>query len=746
MNIRTRLLLLVLFAVLAPAIFVAIRVNQDRNADIADATRYVGLVARDIAQGLDEKILGTAQLHYGLVASYALQSRRTAMCSDYLGSVRDAYPQFVSILTAEPDGSISCNSLATAPGATNSVADRTYFMKALTGDEGPILEPVFGRISGRAVLQIGFPARYYDRTLRFLAIAGLDLAKFAELDPAEQGILPGLEVLFLGNDGTVLVWNGPGSATERAGTNIRETPLFRLAADNPGGAINELHWDGYDDHVWAVAPRTVERDPGFRILVGVARSTLTAPANRRLAADMTILMIAALFLIVAANMFAEFSVHRPLGRVVQMASRLASGDLTARIAEPLPRGEIGDLMKTMNNTAESIQTHRAEIVDLDGRLRQSQKMEAIGQLTGGIAHDFNNLLTVILGNSELLKEHLAGDREGFELATVSEAAALRGSDLTKSLLAFARRQSLAPQVTDVNELLQGMFNLLRRSLGERIDCRLALASNLWLAIIDRTQLTTALLNLAVNARDAMMNGGRLTLETANVKFDEVYVERQQDVRTGDYIMIAVSDSGTGMAPDVLARAIEPFFTTKEVGKGSGLGLSMVYGFVKQSGGHVNIYSEQGRGTTIKLYLPRSDETGQKIMTSESEKTPLGGSERILVVEDDELVRGYVQSQLTRFGYRVHAVTNALDALEILKSEEEIDLLFTDIVMPGGLSGLDLAEQGRILRPELKVLFTSGYTETIVHDDARFGAKTHLLNKPYRRTDLAEKLRLALKGE
>ncbi len=743
MNIRTRLLFLVLFAVLVPAIFVGLRVVQDRNSDIAEATRYVGLIARNVASDLDEKIRGTAQLLYGITSASALQARETALCSEYLMTVRDTYPQYVSIVASEADGAVSCSSLGIE--RSMNLSDSNYFKKVMAGAEGPILEPLFGRVSNRPVLMVGFPVRHLDNSLRFLIVAGLDLAKFAQLDLAEKSVVPGMEILLVENNGNVLVWD-TRDANKKVGSNISDSPLFKFAVDNLAGAVAEIRWNGQDDHVWAVAPVSSPRDPGLRILVGVPKASLTAPFNRRLAADLTILAVVAVSLVVLASLFAEFTLRRPIGSTVRMATRLAGGDLNARIPGPLPRGEIGDLMSALNDAANSIQKHREQISDLDGRLRQAQKMEAIGQLTGGIAHDFNNLLTVIVGNSELLKEHLEHDPAGLDLAEITESAALRGSDLTRSLLAFARRQSLMPQVTDVNELLTNMIGLLRRSLGEHIECRLALDPTVWLAMIDRTQLTTAILNLAVNARDAMPQGGRLILETAKVKFDGVYAERQQEVRPGDYVMIAVTDTGTGMSPEILAQVFDPFFTTKNVGKGSGLGLSMVYGFVKQSAGHINIYSEDGHGTTVKLYLPRSDETGREIMGSDMDKAPQGGTERILVVEDDELVRGYVQSQLARFGYRVHAVINGVEALAVLRSDEEIDLLFTDIVMPGGISGVDLAEQARILRPGLKILFTSGYTESVVHDDARFGTKVHLLNKPYRRQDLAEKLRLALSGE
>ncbi|MBI1211124.1 MAG: PAS domain S-box protein [Alphaproteobacteria bacterium] len=378
--------------------------------------------------------------------------------------------------------------------------------------------------------------------------------------------------------------------------------------------------------------------------------------------------------------------------------------------------------------------------ELQSRLRQSQRLEAVGQLTGGIAHDFNNLLTVIMGNAETLMERLS-DPPIRKLAEMTMSAAERGSELTNRLLAFARRQTLDPKAVDVNALVESMDGLLRRTLGEHVEIVTAPRADLWPAFVDAAQLEAALLNLCINARDAMPDGGKLTIEAANVALDDTYARGHEEVAPGNYVMIAVSDTGCGMSPGVVARAFEPFFTTKEVGKGTGLGLSMVHGFVKQSGGHVKIYTEVGHGTTVKLYVPRA--TGSSAgAESGTGQTIEGGSERVLLVEDDDQVRNHVTAQVAALGYQVVAVATASDALGVL-DKESFDLLFTDVVIPGGMNGPQLAREALRRAPDMRVLFTSGYTENAIMHHGRLDPGVLLLNKPYRRIDLAVKIRQAL---
>ena len=379
---------------------------------------------------------------------------------------------------------------------------------------------------------------------------------------------------------------------------------------------------------------------------------------------------------------------------------------------------------------------------LEAQLRQAQRLEAIGQLTGGVAHDFNNLLTVILGNSEMLAERLAVQPDLQRLAAMTEKAAQRGAELTNRLLAFARRQPLDPKSTNIGVLVSDMNGLLRRTLGEQFEIEFVHREGLWDALIDAAQLENALLNLCINARDAMVDGGRMTIETANAHLDDDYAAQHADVTAGAYVMIAVSDTGSGMDAETIAHAFEPFFTTKDVGKGSGLGLSMVYGFVKQSRGHLKIYSELGHGTTVKLYLPRAVADAGQVQAPPQTMAGPAGAEQILVVEDDDLVRAHVTGLLTSLGYRVTAVEDGQKGLDALK-QGDFDLLFTDVVMPGGMGGRQLADAAKILKPDLPVLFTSGYTENAIVHHGKLDPGVNLLQKPYRRQDLAEKVRGAL---
>jgi PAS domain S-box-containing protein len=380
---------------------------------------------------------------------------------------------------------------------------------------------------------------------------------------------------------------------------------------------------------------------------------------------------------------------------------------------------------------------------LESMLHQSQRLEAVGQLTGGVAHDFNNLLTVILGNADLMMVEAGDQARLHALAESTFQAARRGAELTSRLLAYARKQPLEPVPTNVANLLTGMDPLLRRTLGENVEIEVVRGGGLWTAMVDPAQLESAVLNLCLNARDAMPGGGRLTIETANAHLDEEYARQHVEITAGHYVMIAVTDTGKGVAPELADRVFEPFFTTKPSGQGSGLGLSMVYGFVKQSRGHIKLYSEPGEGTTVKLYLPRTRDDAHEERRSGRRDIPRGSGELILVVEDDELVRQFVRDQVAGLGYRVLTAPNAADALALLNSEPDIALMFTDVVMPGEMDGRQLADAAQSIRPGLPVLYTSGYTENAIVHQGRLDPGVALLAKPYRLTDLADKLATTL---
>lgn len=418
----------------------------------------------------------------------------------------------------------------------------------------------------------------------------------------------------------------------------------------------------------------------------------------------------------------------------QLALRKAKTELESRVRE-----RTADLERAN----QALQDEMADRRSAEAALHQAQKMEAVGQLTGGVAHDFNNLLTVINGNLQILGNHCRGDELARELVAAALKAGRRGAELNRTLLAFSRRQRLQPELIDLGELAEGIVSMLRRTLGESIEIEVRAAPNLPKALADPSQLEVALLNLAVNARDAMPKGGRLLIETSKIMFDKYTAALEGDLKPGRYVMLAVSDNGTGIPEDMVVRVFEPFFTTKETGKGSGLGLAMVYGFAKQSGGHVKIYSVEGSGTTVKLFLPQAEQGGQVIQSEPEANTGRYGSELILVVEDEADVRALAVRVLNSFGYRVLEASDAPSALELLKNNPDIDLLFTDVVLPGGMHGPDIAREAQRIRPDLPVLYTSGYTGNAIQQLESMQQEVRLISKPYAIEDLAEQIRAVL---
>jgi PAS domain S-box-containing protein len=402
------------------------------------------------------------------------------------------------------------------------------------------------------------------------------------------------------------------------------------------------------------------------------------------------------------------------------------------------RDEAGEPFRVLGST-----TDVTELRGLEQTLRHSQKLEAVGQLTGGIAHDFNNLLTIIVGSAEALADIHANAPKARELAEATLQAAERGAILTNRLLSFARRQALVPQQLHPGQLLTGLEGLIRRTIDADIEIAIGVADDVLPIEADPGQLENAILNLVINARDAMPDGGRLIVDASNVTLAPDDLPHYEGMTPGRYVMITVSDTGCGMPRETAERVFEPFFTTKEVGKGSGLGLSMVWGFVRQSNGHAQISSEPGKGTTVKLYFPAETKLETQARTQKKPVGLVGGTECILVVEDDDLVRENVVAQLGSLGFRVRQAASAADALTVMDGDKTIDLLFTDVVMPGGMNGKQLADAALLRQPDLRVLFTSGYTEDAIMHQGRLDPGVNLLSKPYRRADLVAKVRHVL---
>ena len=531
----------------------------------------------------------------------------------------------------------------------------------------------------------------------------------------------------------------------------------------PEGWVENLTVEG-SPSVTAYAPTK----HGWSVGVAQLESTIAGPVND-IFRSTALAAAAALFLSALLAMVIAGHASRGMAALAATAGKLESGELVDGPAAPFAEaGQIGsriaavsrelkrrgDLLLRHKDDLEAEVTRRtSELVEetkrrteTEEQLRQSQKMEALGQLTGGIAHDFNNMLAIILGNHEMMQRRLArGDTNIVRFLDNANAGAQRAATLTHRLLAFSRQQPLEPAVVNFNTLMTGMAELLRRSIGETIRLEMIQAGGLWRAFVDPGQLEQAVVNLAINGRDAMENGGSLTIETFNASLDDAYAKGHPGVPAGQYVAIAVSDDGVGMAPEIAVRAFDPFFTTKPVDKGTGLGLSQVFGFVKQSGGHAKIYSEPGQGTTVKLYFPRTMDAETTVMptVAVSSNVPSGHpSELILVVEDEEKVRRMVVENLRELGYTVVHANGGAEGLRVLESVESVKLLLTDVVMPG-MNGRELADRVLERAPAVKVLYMTGYTRNAVIHDGKLDAGVNLLTKPFATGQLALKVRAVI---
>ncbi len=522
------------------------------------------------------------------------------------------------------------------------------------------------------------------------------------------------------------------------------SPDGRMEGEQRGwAALTGQDFDAYQGYGWADAVHPDDRAPTIQAWRQAIAAQSTFEWEHRLRCadgEYRIFRIRAVPTRDDAGRISEWvGVHTDITeqRLTEAQLQAQAEDLQRQIAH---RERAEDQLRRLNETlearvADEIEQHRKT----EQALHRSQKMESMGQLTGGVAHDFNNLLQVIAGSLQMLAKDCDGNARASQRVENALSAVARGAKLASQLLAFGRRQPLEPRVIQPARLVTEMDDLLRRSLGEAVEVQVIVPQGLWNICVDRAQLESALLNLAINARDALDGPGQLTIEMANKRLDEIYALAAGDVSAGDYVMLAVTDTGCGMTPEVLERIFDPFYSTKPEGRGTGLGMSMVYGFVKQSGGHVSVYSEPNEGTTVRIYLPRSD-------SDEDTDAPLfdgpivGGTETILVVEDDEAVRATVVDLLESLGYEVLTARDAQAGLAVVESGLHIDVLFTDVVMPGGLSSRDMARRAQQILPGLGVLFTSGYTENSIVHGGRLDPGVELLSKPYSREALARRLR------
>jgi len=560
--------------------------------------------------------------------------------------------------------------------------------------------------------------------------------------------------------GILAVYSGERAYHEQQGNELKaearilaSTVVAALTFDDRAAAQTYVRALGSNPEIEAAAVYDAEGAPfaAYRRVEGTSlpaaapaeslveqksRIAVTAPVVQDTA------VVGSVYLRAVLEPFAQrFQRYAAMGILVVMAMLLTVVLGIAQAASTRSNRQLADA-----NTR--LQTQIAQREQAEDALRQAQKMEAIGQLTGGVAHDFNNILQVILGNLSNVQHRLERGTASPDNLLRPIQTAIRGGEraavLVAQLLAFSRRQPLQPKPLDVNRLVGAMSDLLHRSLGEMIEVETVLSARLWAVLADANQLESALLNLAVNARDAMAGGGKLTIETANAFIDEVYAASEEGVQPGQYVVIAVSDTGVGMPSEVVAKAFDPFFTTKEIGQGTGLGLSQVYGYIKQSGGHAKVYSEVGQGTTIKLYLPRlATASAENPDDAAAEMLARGNREIILVVEDEAEVRELAVAMLRELDYRVIEAADGPSALKLLEARGDVQLLFTDVGLPGGLDGRQLADAARRMRPQLKVLFTTGYARNAIVHHGRLDPGVDLIVKPFTHAMLAARVREVL---
>ncbi len=711
---------------------------QYRDA-VAATGRQTLELARSITQLVEQELQARMVALQVLATSPALRGNDIATFrSQAQAVIAQQFPGSNLILLRE-DGQQVMNTLVRLD-APLPVRPNLESMRRVFATGSPAVSDVYmGAVGPRLVVAIDVPVRREDGSVAYVLSTNPALDDFAAILRRQRPL-----------EGWLV------SVYDRRGVNVARTLnperfVGTLAGSDLLGYMQAAREGIFEnvsrEGIGLVSAFSHSTKFGWAVAIGVPRVQLLAPAlsaaTRTLAAGGILLALSlALALLVARQITGPMAALRRLAAKGDGAAAAVTGSTGLREADEVVRAltTAEDERRASEGDREKA---RAALQESEEKLLQSQKMEAVGQLTGGLAHDFNNLLLVIIGNLDDLLDRKGCSRADQELARQALEAAQRGADLTRSLLAFARRQPLQPRRIAINDLMRGITRLLGRTLGEGIEVSLELAPDIWPVVADPAQLEAALTNLATNARDAMPKGGHLTIATANRHLDDDYSAQHSDVYPGDFAMIEVSDTGTGMPPEVAARIFDPFFTTKGRGEGTGLGLSMVFGFMKQSGGHINVYSEPGVGTTFRLYLPRDQSEPKPDEASITEAGMSGGGETVLVVEDNPALRRVVVMQLTKLGYRVRESENVAAAIAILEADERIDLVFADVVMPGKLDGYDLARMVRERWPATKILMTSGFPGTKLDRTATVAADIPLLTKPYRRDALARALRQAL---
>lgn len=741
MSLRARLMALVLLATLLPALLLAWRFFRDSEAEIEAARRTLAMAADSVAADLDQRVQGTAQLHYGLAHSRVLDTTDRDACSAYLSDVRETYPQYTGILTVLPDGKLFCDSLRS--GRDLNLSDRWYFKQVIKEGSGLTLEPVFGRLTGNSVLQIVYPARTDTGLLRFILVASLNLQKLAQGSQL-QSLHPLPELLLVDHKGTVMVWTSAPAGSPVAGSSIAGTGLFRLAEAHQQGGVAELPGRDGQVQVWAVSAAPSLRDAGLYVMLGLSKQELVAQARQRLKQDLFLLGSATLLLFLGVWLLAEWGIRRQVGRITSMVRNLGAGDLGARIAQPYPRGELGGLMAVLNSTADSLQRQRAAIDELGLRLRQAQKMEAIGTLAGGIAHDFNNILGGILGNLSLAHEEaLAGQPTQNSLAQIRRAA-LRARDLVQRIQSFSRQDQPALTNQLLLPIVDEVLALVRIALPAGVALHTELDPTPLHVAADATQLHQVLMNLCSNAWQSLGGApGSVTVGLGAVLFGDDPQQRPVGLGSGRHAHLWVSDTGCGIAEADRERIFEPFFTTKGARGGTGLGLSVVHGIVMAHHGSITVDSTPGRGSSFHVYLPLllQDSEDAAGPASEPAAAPAvaGSGQHVLYIDDDEVMALMVDRLLSRAGYRVSCYTSAQAALAAVRADPAgHDLVVTDFNMPE-LSGLEVSRLLAAIRPELPVFIISGY----IFDELPAQARRAGVRQVIRKQNVLEELAPAI---
>jgi signal transduction histidine kinase/ActR/RegA family two-component response regulator len=768
MRLTQRLFLLVLIALL-PALAIQayneFDLRRTRQAEVDEmALRQAQLASSELNQifeGIHNLLIAVAEVPS--VRSFAAEE-----CAAYLATLQPKVPYLKTIAAIDMEGRVVCRQSPAPPGLR--FTDRSYFREALESGVFLVGDYTESRLSGRPVLPMAMPLQNPDgKTIGVLA-AALDLGWLG--DQLRERALPKNGSLTVADRNGVIIAREP--LPERfVGTRIPDDFMHLVNAPEPG-TMTVVSQDGTRRVIGympvGITPKNIY------VSAGVSTDQEFAAIDRATQRGFALILAGLVLALSTAWAAGRYFISQPVMQLMGAVKTWQKGDYSVRASVPAGSGEFETLAAAFDRMVEEVAARQAErdrtaeaLRDSEQRLReinatleeritaalaererseaalrQSQRMQAIGQLTGGIAHDFNNLLTPVIGILDSLRPKLAGtDEQSTRMLDTALTAANRAATLIRRLLAFARHQRLDPKVVTVNAVVADLEDLLRRTLGEDISIETSLSPDLWLTEIDTDELENAILNLAINARDAMPSGGSLTLTTANIRLEPGDIARDSnaEIVPGDYVKLSIADTGTGMPAEIAARVFEPFFTTKEPGRGTGLGLSQVYGFIRQSGGHVKIESQPGAGTEVTICLPRTTkmETTPAFPATQAPPNLASGNETILVVEDDELVRLFVVETLQDLGCTVLEARDGPTALKLVEDTPDLDLLLTDIGLPG-MTGWQLLAAVRSRRPDVKILLTTGYGRNCDPDGNAMDDNIHLLSKPFTAAALTRTVR------